>query len=99
MPPLQLYVNEKYSVSFVSAWVVMVSRWRRRGGQGVASQLSMQRDEGGEKGGRQGFMSRVILLLSVAYYGDFLKLSVASAGNNANRKWIIIGLQIAAGIR
>lgn len=45
-----------------------------------------------EKGGRQGFMSRVILLLTVAYYGNFLKLSVASAENNANRKWIIIGL-------
>lgn len=40
----------------------------------------------------QGFMFRVILLLTVAYYGNFLKLSVASAENNANRKWIIIGL-------
>ena len=37
-------------------------------------------------GGARDFMSRVILLLTVAYYGDFLKLSVASAGNNANRK-------------
>lgn len=43
-------------------------------------------------GAAQGFMSRVILLLTVAYYGNFLKLSVASAENNANRKWIIIGL-------
>lgn len=48
---------------------------------------------GGEGiGAAQGFMSRVILLLTVAYYGNFLKLSVASAENNANRKWIIIGL-------
>lgn len=55
-------------------------------------------DEEWERGqeaerGREGFMPRLTLLLTVAYYGNFLKLRVGErAGNNANRKRIIIGL-------
>lgn len=49
--------------------------------------------EGGEKGAREGFMPRLTLLLTVAYYGNFLKLWVGeNVENNANRKRIIIGL-------
>ena len=38
------------------------------------------------EGGRCGFMSRVMLLLTVAYYGNFLKLSVASAAEQCKQK-------------
>lgn len=51
-----------------------------------------EKKEAAERG-REGFMPRLTLLLTVAYYGNFLKLRVGeNAGNNANRKRIIIGL-------
>lgn len=53
----------------------------------------MGKGAGGGKREREGFMPRLTLLLTVAYYGNFLKLRVGGRREQCKQKTgIIIGL-------